>query len=72
MEIGTQVSVEITDPGLDKPITVKAQVARVEKFDSHYDIGVSFLEINDTDGSEIAQALANSLGIPINQITNKY
>lgn len=71
MEIGTQVSVEITDPGLDKPIIVKAQVARVEKFDSHYDIGVSFLEINDTDGSEVALALANSLGIPINQITNK-
>jgi len=66
IEIGAQVEVKITDPSLDKPISVKAQVARVEKFNEHYDIGVAFLEITDTDGSEIAQALAKSLGVSLN------
>ncbi|MBC8287091.1 MAG: diguanylate cyclase [Nitrospinae bacterium] len=71
IEIGTQVKIELADQNLNAPINIKAQVARVEKFDSHYDIGVSFLEISDTDGSEIAEALAKSLGVPIHQNTKK-
>ncbi|MZH02410.1 MAG: diguanylate cyclase [Nitrospinae bacterium] len=71
IEIGTQVKVELTGTNINTPITIKAQVARVEKFASYYDIGVAFLEINDTEGNEIAQALAKSLGIPISQITKK-
>ncbi len=71
IEIGAQVKIELSDPSHDKPITIKAQVARVEKFDAHYDIGVSFLEINDTAGSEIAQTLAKNLGIPTSQINQK-
>ena len=66
IEIGTQVQVQIADKSMGKPITVKAQVARVEKFDSYYDIGVSFVEIDITEGSEIAQTLAKNLGIPVN------
>jgi diguanylate cyclase (GGDEF)-like protein len=71
LEIGTQVQAQIADPGRGKPIIVKAQVARVEKFDSYYDIGISFLEIDNTEGSEIAQTLAKNLGIPISQISTK-
>ena len=52
-------------------MTVKAQVARVEKFKSYYDIGVSFVEIDDTDGNEIAQALAKNLGIPASSLNQK-
>jgi diguanylate cyclase (GGDEF)-like protein len=71
IEIGAQVKIELTDQSLGAPIIIKAQVARVEKFDSHYDIGVSFLEINDIAGNEVAQALAKSLGIPTNQLAKK-
>lgn len=71
IEIGTQVKVEITDQNFKKPIIIKAQVARVEKFNSHYDIGISFLEINDTDGNELAQALARNLGVPVDGVTAK-
>ena len=58
IKIGTQIQIQIADKGISKPIIVKAQVARVEKFKSYYDIGVSFVEVDDTDGNEIAQALA--------------
>jgi len=71
IEIGTQVQVQIADKNIGKPITVKAQVARVEKFDSYYDIGVSFVEIDITEGNEIAQTLAKNLGIPINSPNQK-
>ena len=71
IEIGTQVQVQIADKNIGKPITVKAQVARVEKFYSYYDIGVSFVEIDITEGNEIAQTLAKNLGIPINSPNQK-
>ncbi len=64
IEIGTQVKVKLADQNLDSPIIMYAEVVRVEKFDSHYDIGVSFLEFNDTSGNELANALINSLEIP--------
>ena len=68
IEIGAQVKIEHTDQNLGKPVIIKAQVVRVEKFDSHYDIGVSFLDIKDIEGNEIAQALAKNLGIPTNSL----
>ena len=71
IEIGTQVQVQIADKNIGKPITVKAQVARVEKFKSYYDIEVSFVEIDGTDGNEIAQALAKNLGIPTSSLNQK-
>ena len=71
IDIGTHVQIQISDKGTNKPITVNAQVARVEDFDSYFDIGVSFPEINDTEGSEIAQTLAKNLGIPIHTINSK-
>ena len=71
IEIGTQVQIQIADKSIGRPITVIAQVVRLEKFDSYYDIGVSFVEIDDTSGSEIAQTLANNLGIPVNSLSQK-
>ncbi len=71
IEIGAQVKIEHTDQSLGKPVIIKAQVVRVEKFDSHYDIGVSFLEIKDIEGNEIAQALVKNLGISTNQLPQK-
>ena len=71
IEIGTQIQIQIADKSISKPIIVKAQVARVEKFKSYYDIGVSFVEIDDTDGNEIAQALAKNLGIPASSLNQK-
>jgi hypothetical protein len=65
IEIGTQVEIKIEDQNIGKPITIIAQVARVEKLDSCYDIGVSYAEINETEGSEIANTLAKIFGIPI-------
>lgn len=64
IEIGTQVKIKLEDQSFHSPVTIKAQVARVEKFDVHYDIGVSFLEINDTKSNDIAQALAKNLEFP--------
>jgi diguanylate cyclase (GGDEF)-like protein len=71
LEIGTQVQIQIADQNVEKPIIVKAQVARIEQFDTHYDIGISFLEIKETGGSKIAQTLAKNLGIPSSQILEK-
>ena len=71
IEIGTQVQIQIADKSIGRSITVIAQVVRLEKFDSYCDIGVSFVEIDDTSGSEIAQTLANNLGIPVNSLSQK-
>ncbi len=68
IEIGTHVKIQIAEPHIEGPITVLAQVVRLEKFDSYYDIGISFLEFEDTDENKIAQALATNLGIPTHQI----
>lgn len=67
IEIGTQVQVQIADQ--DTPIIVRARVARVEKFDSYYDIGVSFLEIDSAEGSEIANTLSKNLEISTHKIS---
>ncbi len=71
LEIGSQVKVQISIEKQKDPITVSAKVARVERFDSHFDIGVSFLEIDDIGGSEFARTLAQNLGIPLDQIKEK-
>jgi diguanylate cyclase (GGDEF)-like protein len=66
--IGTRVNIRIAEQNNDIPITVLAQVVRVEKFDTYYDIGISFLEFENTDENKIAQALATNLGIPTHQV----
>jgi diguanylate cyclase (GGDEF)-like protein len=66
--IGTQIQIQISDQNIDTPIIVVAHVVRIEQFNDYYDIGVSFLEIDDTEGSEVAMTLAKNLGIPTHQI----
>ncbi len=68
LEIGEQVEILLSIKDHEKPITVNAQVARVERFESHFDIGVSFLEIDNPGESELAQTLAQNLGIPLDKI----
>ena len=41
-EIGSQVQIALSIKGQADPLTVTAQVARVESFDSNFDIGVVF------------------------------
>lgn len=66
--IGEKVELLLSIKNHEKPIAVNAQVARVERFDSHFDIGVSFLEIDNPGESELAQTLAQNLGIPLDKI----
>lgn len=66
--IGEKVELLLSIKNHEKPINVNAQVARVERFDSHFDIGVSFLEIDNPGESELAQTLAQNLGIPLDKI----
>ena len=49
--------------GQADPLTVNAQVARVGSFDSYFDIGVAFLDMNDAGESEFSKALLQHLGI---------
>ena len=46
-KIGSQVQIALSIKGQADPLTVTAEVARVESFDSYFDIGVAFLDMND-------------------------
>lgn len=67
-EIGEQVEIQLSIKDHAKPINVKAQVARVERFESHFDIGISFLEIDNPEESELSQTLARNLGISLDKM----
>ncbi|MBC8282493.1 MAG: diguanylate cyclase [Nitrospinae bacterium] len=71
LEMGAQVQILLSIKDHSQPIAVSAEVARVEKFDSHFDIGVSFLEIDNAEGSELAKTLAQNLGVSVDQIQGK-
>ncbi len=63
LEIGSQVQIALSIKGQADPLTVNAKVARVESFDSHFDIGVAFLDMNDAGESEFSKTLFQHLGI---------
>jgi hypothetical protein len=63
LEIGSRVQIALSIKGQVDPLTVNAQVARVESFDSYFDIGVAFLDMNDTGESEFSKTLLQHLGI---------
>jgi diguanylate cyclase (GGDEF)-like protein len=63
LEIGSQVQIALSIKGQADPLTVNAQVARVESFDSYFDIGVAFLDMNDAGESEFSKTLLQHLGI---------
>ncbi len=71
LKIGEHVQILLSIKDQKQPVTVKAQVARVEKFESHFDIGVSFLEIDGSGESEFAKTLAQNLGIPLDQFNQR-
>lgn len=70
-EVGDQVQILLSIKDRGQLMTVKAQVVRVEKFDSHFDIGASFFEIGNPAGSELAKALAQNLGVPLDKIKGR-
>ncbi len=63
IKIGSQVQIALSIKGQADPLTVTKQVARVESFDSYFDIGVAFLDMNDAGESEFSKTLLQHLGI---------
>ncbi len=63
LKIGSQVQIALSIKGQEEPLTVTAKVARVESFDSYFDIGVAFLDMNDAGESEFSKTLLQHLGI---------
>ena len=68
LDIGEQVEILLSIEKNKKPVMVNAKVARVESFETHYDIGVSFLEIDNPRDNEFVKTLARNLGIPLDKI----
>jgi Tfp pilus assembly protein PilZ len=62
-KIGSQVQIALSIKGQPDPLTITAQVARVESLDSYSDIGVAFLDMNDAGKSELSKTLLQHLGI---------
>ena len=62
-KVGSQVQIALSIKGQADPLTITAQVARVESFDSYFDIGVAFLDMNDAGKSEFSKTLLKHLGI---------
>lgn len=57
MEIGTKIQLEVPIPTKDNPVILVGTVARVEVFESHYDIGVSFVQLQGQDRRELSSFL---------------
>ncbi len=57
VEIGTKLQLEIPVPNLDNPIILVGTVVRVEVFSNHYDIGVSFVQLQGADRRELSSFL---------------
>ncbi len=57
MEMGTNIQLEVPIPSKDNPIILVGTVVRVEVFDEHYDIGVSFVQLQGADRRELSSFL---------------
>jgi diguanylate cyclase (GGDEF)-like protein len=57
MEIGTKIQLEVPIPSKENPIVLVGTVARVEVFENHYDIGVSFVQLQGADRRELTSFL---------------
>ncbi len=57
MEIGTKIQLEVPIPTKDNSIILVGTVARVEVFEDHYDIGVSFVQLQGVDRRELTSFL---------------
>jgi hypothetical protein len=62
MEIGTKVNLQIPVSKDEEPLTMIGTVVRVEALgEEHWDIGISFLEVDKDSRSEIARYLSKKL-----------
>lgn len=62
LDIGTKIHLRIPFNNTEVPLTIIGTVVRVEIFDTgRYDIGVSFLEMDQTTKNEISQYLIRQL-----------
>ena len=57
MEMGAKLQLEVPLPGPDHPIILVGTVVRVEVFENHYDIGVSFVQLQGVDRKELSSFL---------------
>jgi hypothetical protein len=57
MEIGAKIQMEAPIPTKDNSIILVGTVARVEVFEDHYDIGVSFVQLQGADRRELSSFL---------------
>ncbi|NIP99781.1 MAG: diguanylate cyclase [Nitrospinaceae bacterium] len=57
MEIGAKVQLEVPLPTQDNPIILVGVVVRVEIFEAHYEIGVSFVQLQGADRRELSSFL---------------
>ncbi len=57
MEIGTKIQLEVPIPSKDNPIILVGTAVRVEIFEDHYDIGVSFVQLQGADRRELSSFL---------------
>jgi diguanylate cyclase (GGDEF)-like protein len=57
IDIGTKIQLEIPIPSKDNPIILVGTVVRVEDFGDHFDIGVSFVQLQGDDRRELCSFL---------------
>ena len=63
MDIGTKVNLQIPVSEDEEPLTMIGTVVRVEALgEEHWDIGISFLEVDKDSRNEIARYLSKKLG----------
>jgi hypothetical protein len=61
ISLGTCLQVKIPIPSVANPLTLPCVVTRVESFNSNYDIGVSFLNLDSKAKSEVIRYLVKHL-----------
>ena len=56
-DIGTRIQLEVPIPSKDNPIVLVGTVVRVENLETHFDIGVSFVQLQGADRRELSSFL---------------
>lgn len=63
IDIDTKIQIQIPTGIADKPLLVIGTVVRIEKYSSsQYDIGISFLEIDNTAKNELSKCIIECIG----------
>jgi diguanylate cyclase (GGDEF)-like protein len=57
IEISTKIQLEVSISSKDNPIILVGTVVRMEVFEDHYDIGVSFIQLQGADRRELSSFL---------------